>query len=947
VIPKLYDGHNRSFFFVSYARSSLRQGLSLPLYVPTDAMRQGDFGGLADGSTGKPFILYDPNTSLNRTANYQRTPFPNNQIPLTRRSPFAAAVFALEPKPTSQDNPFIASNLTTVAPSSSTTPTVTFRLDHQISKKDTAYLRFSHTNSTSYTISGAGFGGSSPYSGPVMADGAANLNLAATNQYSAALSFTHIFSSTFFAETTLGNQWQGDTNGGAGPQSVNYATQFGLPNPFNQLAFPQIIGTTAQAVGVGNQQGSILAAFAYGTIRRNSQIVTNLDENLTKLAGRHQLQFGGRYRHERIGIFPDQYPSCAASFSGNGTALVSSGSIASGSYTPVGYTGLAIADLYIGSAQSYTTYLNQGYYHFRDQEIATYFQDDIRVTPKLVLNLGLRWEIHPAVHERDRVLTTFDIANKAMVLGEPLSYYYASGATTPEIVKSLQNIGAKFESAEAAGLPSGILKNNFFTFSPRVGAAYRLFGARHSTVLRAGFGNYIYPPAVRNFYSNTRKNVPFTEAYTQNYNNAAQSPDGIANYLVRQPQAVVAGLNSANAVNTSVLPPGITASGFAADYPVTYVQQYNMTIEQRLKPSAVLRVTYLFVHGQNLEQYREYNSSPSNYVYFTRTGKPLGTGPTSSIAQNLYDNTTYSTVEVQQKTGYSNNSSLQVNFQRLYTKGLAFQAYYTLSSAMRAGGNGWRDSMISPLGIYLDGQGPATLDAANRLVNYLRDTGIPQHRVRANGILDIPVGRGKRFLSKSNRFVDQFVGGWQVAGTFTVNSQMFALSTTNWGAINPTVTYGDSVPVQDCRSGVCYKAYLYFNGYISPNLINNPKNGIMGIPDNYVANLAPLNPASGTNTVSVKLQDGTMVNNVTYAPGPGLHPYNKAFIKGPFNWNSDASFFKVFPITEKWKLRFSADFFNVFNHQGSINPDSATGIQSTRSSYNNARQFQVSGRILF
>lgn len=946
VIPRLYDGHDRSFFFVSYERYSLRQGVSVPLYVPTMAMRNGDFSGLTDSTTGTPFTIYDPATSLNAAGKYGRTAFPGNKINPSRISPLAKSLFAIEPAPTSADNPMISSNYTTVAPSSQTAPTWTARLDQHFRGNDTAYLRFTDNRLTNLSIFGSQYGGGTPYYGPVLLGGAANLQSNPITDDSFALSYTHIFSPTFYIESTLSNAWEKDFSGGAGDQNQNYSAQFGLPNPFGGTSFPGISG--ASAVGVGNQQGSILTGFIYGTYRTNSQITTTLDENLTKIIGRHQLQLGGRYRHDRIGILPDQAPANQTNFSGNGTALVNPNTIVSNSFTAQPFTGLAIADLYLGSAVSYATTLNHKYFHFRDQEIASYLQDDFHVNDRLVLNLGLRWEIHPALHEGNHYNTSFDLANHAIVLGKDLPYYIGIGATTPGIVATQQAIGVKFETASQAGLPDGILQNNFYTFSPRLGFAWRIFGDRHSTVLRGGFGNYIYPPPARNFYADLRRNAPFFQSYTQDYTSASDSPDGIANYLIRRPQAAVAGLNSANVINTSLIYPGIYASGFAKRYPVTYVQQINLTVEQQLKPGAVLRISFIHDHGRNLEQYQEFNTAPSNYVYFMNTGKALGTGPTASIAQNPYDNTTYGTVEVQGKTGYSNDDSAQINYQRLYAHGVAFQVYYTFSQAFRAGGNGTRDSFVYPVEDFLKGSVPFTNFAEeNHFLNYVRDTGIPQHRIRFNGIVDLPVGRGKMLLGHANRLVDEILGGWQIAGDATASSQYFGLNTSNWGPASHPRVYKHSLPIQDCRSGVCYKAYQYFNGYIASNLINNGAKGVTGLPSSFTPDLTPLNLAAGTNNVNVTLANGTTVSNVAYNPGPGLHPFSKTYLLGPFNWISDLSLFKVFQLEGQANLRFNADFFNVFNQQGNNSPDPTTGIQSLRSSFNTARQLQLTARISF
>ena len=289
---------------------------------------------------------------------------------------------------------------------------------------------------------------------------------------------------------------------------------------------------------------------------------------------------------------------------------------------------------------------------------------------------------------------------------------------------------------------------------------------------------------------------------------------------------------------------------------------------------------------------------------------------------------------------------LEANWQRLYHHGYAFQAYDTFSAAFRNAGNGYRDSFIYPTQDWLTGSTPFVDQAGqNHFLNYARMSGIPKHRVRFNGIVDVPIGRGKRLFGGVNRAVNEVIGGWQIPGDAEVHSQFFGLSTSNWGPGTIPNIYKQKYAVQDCRSGACIKSFLYFNGYIASSLVNTTK-GVQGIPSTYTPNQTPLN-SNGTNTVNVTLANGTTVSNVAYSPGPGMHPFYKTYLPGPFNWLADGSLFKVFPITERANLRINVDAFNLFNVQGYSNPDSTTGLQKMTSSYNTARQLQLTARITF
>jgi len=200
--------------------------------------------------------------------------------------------------------------------------------------------------------------------------------------------------------------------------------------------------------------------------------------------------------------------------------------------------------------------------------------------------------------------------------------------------------------------------------------------------------------------------------------------------------------------------------------------------------------------------------------------------------------------------------------------------------------------------------------------------------------------------------MDALVGGYQVAFTGQVLSQAFFVSAGNWGAANPIQVYKSGVPINDCRSGVCRPAYLWFNGYLAPTVVGAAKNGVTGIPSNYVPYLAPINNTPGTsnfgnNNVAVTLKDGSQVQTA-YSPGPaGANPYSQTTLMGPYNYAADISLYKVFSLTERIKLRVNIDTFNAFNIQGRVNPNATDGVESLQTSYWTPRQVQFSARLSF
>lgn len=1015
ILPKLYHGKDKSFWFFAYERYSLSQASNTPMSVPTAAMRSGDFSGLIN-SAGQLQTLYDPQTTTynpvgGTNGSWPRQTFTQeygegagnssmcnggtNCIPTSRLDPTAKVLYGLTPLPTSADNPLVASNLAASNPNYTVIPTITTRVDHVFNENNRAYLRYSDNLEQNYALRSTGNPVTLAANG--FPAGASGLAYNPTKTYSSALGYTHIFSPTFFAETVLSQQWFSQHNYAGGDPTLDYSKTLGLPNSLGELGFPAVNGITG---------GLATTQFIYGI----SQIESTIDENLTKIMGRHELQFGGRYRHERIGYLPSEY-STAVGFSAEATALEDPSS--GGSYTATPNTGHANGDFFLGAASNYSEALSPPYTHFHDMEFDAYFQDNFHVSKSLTVNVALRYEAHPAIWTKDGLHPGYDLKNSAMVLPEPMSYYIAKGYTTQAIVTNLQNIGWKFESASDAGFPSAMMNNYDLNFEPRVGIAYQPFGGRYGTVIRGAYARAIYPMAVRNA-GLTDTAVPFAvTGYTQDYTAANQSPDGIKNYLMRSQQSVFMGQNSANVVNTgstTAILPGNSANsyGMNPNYPPDIVTETNLTIEQGFKGNSALRVSWLYTHGTNLDHDYYFNSPPSTFVWEMATGilppqgSVIGSNQYAATATGPYNQTTIGNMTWMTKAGWSNDNALQANYQRLFHNGVAYQIHYTWSKPMRFGGFSSRDSQVDTSANYLGVLGvQSTMNSSNygtigaayappparpagvpsyyewhaldKYEQYLVDTGVPKQQIGFNGIVDLPFGKGKRFFGNANRFMDELVGGFQLSGDGSIVSQDFVVNGGNWGPTNPIHVYKHAMPITDCRSGVCHKSYEWFNGYIPPtNVSGNACSAglstvINGLSPNWTPSQSPIDtkctaPANGKtvtdayfgqNVVDITFPNGTVSQHIAYNPGPyGTNPYSHTVLNGPMLWSADASLFKVFPITERVNLRFNVDAFNVLNVQGYNNPSTTDGTEAVEgngvsTSPNNPRQLQLTLRLNF
>lgn len=947
-IPKLYNGKNRSFFFVAYERFSLRQSRQQLMKAPTVAMRNGDFSGLVN-SAGLLQQLYDPNSTQSRENDYSRVPFPNNQIPLARISPLAKTLYAATPLPTSADNPLVNFNLNGQNRVEQTVPNYTVRLDHVFNENNRAYFRFTEIDQQQQALRNYPSNSPPNIATSELPEGATGYQRIPIQTISGALGYSKVFSPTFFSETILSMQWQRMYVEGNEASQKNYEQQFGLPNNFGQIGFPAIGANLLMPYG-GSQ-------WNYGM----SQRLTTLDENFNVIWGKHQFAFGGRIRHEKFGYMSDRSPDQIA-YTNLATALYDPTTGANFNAKP--NTGYADADFFLGAASNFSQNRNAPFNNCSLMEFDTYFQDNWRVNRQLTLNLGLRWEAHPAPRAANDYMVAFDPINNALALPRPLDYYVKEGLTHEALITNLRNLGVKFMNMQEAGLPSRGIYGSNANILPRFGFAYTPSFGRNGTVVRGGYGKYIYPVPVRNSIRYLTASYPFTASYSQSFTSAAQSPDGLPNFLLRNPLTVITGVNSANVVNsnsTNALLPGISTGTVAsADYPPARVQEANFTIEQPFRDGSVFRASYVFTHGENLDQNYLINNAPSIYVWQATTGTVPPTGTFANVATRPYDQRTWGNITQSTKFGFSNDSALQFNYQRPYRRGFGYQIFYVHSRAFRVGGNTFRDNTLYPAANFLPGVIPQGMDVGtqlkpsrefNRWQNYRPDTAIPLHRITFNGIVDVPFGKGRRLLKNSNRLVDAIIGGYQVAFVGTIVSQSFQVTNTNWGATNPIKLYKDGAPVTDCRSGVCRSAYMWFNGYLPPTVINTP-NGVRGVPSDYQPYLAPINntpgaPNFGNNNVPMILKNGQQVTTA-FSPGPsGVNAYNAMVLQGPKNFQSNISLYKEFTISERVRLRFNVDAFNAFNIQGLTNPSATDGIRQVQTSYWTPRQVQFTGRLTF
>ena len=731
-----------------------------------------------------------------------------------------------------------------------------------------------------------------------------------------------------------------------------------MPNPFRRTAAPQLSNLGLDS----NYQGSLP--------RDSDSRVLSGEQNYSYIIGNHQFELGWRYRREAVGKLPDSPSQSVLNFNSFATSLYDAST--GQTFGAVPRTGDDAGNFFLGIAASYSQQMATRQFQQRSSEFSSYFQDNWKVTSRLTLNLGLRYEHFTPWLDREGLFSTFDLSTKTLIRRITVEEMIGRGETTPAIVNAFSAIGVRLATPEKAGLPDNFVTASKLDFAPRGGFAYRLKSSGRPIVLRGGYGLYRFGIPARVMQNMSATNPPLRGSLSYSLNSAAQTPDGLPNFGIRSVPTVIAGGNSQNVLDPNradSIPRGISLLAFqAGEFPNATAHEWNLSLDAEVMRDTVLKLGYVGTAGRNLDNSDVLNGQANDYVWFMRTGLPLPTGAFAPVARRPLDKETYGNIQLYRKTGFSNFHGAQVEVQRRFSHGLAFQFFYVLSNAFSTGnppseGGNFNINSVYETEMFLPGAVPEDYDQRNKFLNYQRDPEIAKHRVRWNFLAELPFGKGKKWIGNAGPWLNRLVGGWQLAGYSTLFSRYWNLPTSNWGSLNEIEIYGTQYKIDDCRSGTCIQGYLYYNGYIPAHRINSRDaqgrpNGVMGVPSNYRPAHQPVypTPANGgsssdpnfaqyeTNNVVVQLNDGRQQR---VALNTNLHPWRNLRLPGPWNFELSGSLFKEIAVRERLNLRLNMDFFNALNAPGIQLPNSETGILSLQNSQNAPRQLQWTMRLIW
>jgi len=436
LLPKLYNGRNKTFFHVSYSGARYRIGNRSYSIVPTAAMRQGNFSALNGLIT-----IVDP---LNN-----RTPFPNNTIPANRISTVSQSAQNLlypDPNQTGQGAYGMTQNYYADPGGAYDSNVYSFRVDHKINDRNLLFVRVGLTVTNGDT-----------YPGPLKS-GYGSSTLSNIPGKSVVVSDTHNFTPGLVNEFKLGfNRTRSentDYNFGVDVQS-----QLGINGIDNPGKDPAISGMPLFSFGGAIPIGASNGSNHVYTAQNTYQII----DNVSWYKSRHNFKFGVDVR--RLQVNNQNKPLAIR-----------------GSYSfDDRLSGLAYANFLLGYLSSSTRGIARPNAYPRSTYSGFYLQDDFKVHQRVTINYGLRYEYQtPWVEKFDRMFT-FDPSTGSMV---------TAGSTIPTDLVPSVAATIPIRTAKDAGLPlRSLMFNDSNNFSPRLGIAYRPFGDA-STVVRAGYGLY-------------------------------------------------------------------------------------------------------------------------------------------------------------------------------------------------------------------------------------------------------------------------------------------------------------------------------------------------------------------------------------------------------------------------------------------------------------------------
>jgi hypothetical protein len=814
---------DKLFFFVDYEGLRVNQSQTVTSLVPTQAQRTGDFSSQLDLTSptgvndcngqptynGELFDTTQTQVSANTPSGFCGTPFgysapgvPSNVIPPAKQDALGVRLAALFPQPNINASGYnYVSNPLDVRERNQGD----VRIDQVISSRDNAFYRFSMGRQPA-TLPG-------PF--PGFADGGGFFDgIEENNGYSAAASYTHIFSPKRVNELRLGynrlrsarSQYFSNTD---------VASQIGFPGvPFvpgtDNGGLPQMYFNDASNLGSPTYLPSIEVQNTY----------TGSD-TFTLISGNHSLKFGGELRPEEFAIFQPAAPRGTLTF--NTQFTDNAGDQGTG--------GSGLATLITGQPDGGSINNLNNVDYFR-HVYSLFVQDDWRVTPRLTINAGLRYEFFSPITERNNAQANFN-----PITGNLDIPHNSNVALTPTLASILPVNHTASDQ---------LIQSDHNGVGPRFGVAYQI---SKKVVFRSGFGVF-YNGDENGPYSNPSPGFNPPYFVSQSFNTNCGNSDYV-NCSIPGFGNLVSGFPASSLVDPNT--PSLFSLQLNLRTPIVY--QWHGSLQYELGQNTLLDVGYVGSHGSKLYRYFNLNqASPtadSSAAYAPRRPFP-------------YVNSSIGYLDAE---GLSSYNGLQFKVERRLAAGISALVNYTYSHALGDSSNanlGAQNNDGFRYGTHLYEYGNLDFDVRNRFT--------------AGYTWELPFGQGRHFGANVNTATNLLIGGWELSGIVTLsNGTWYTVTDSNANFANsdgqqrPDFVPGQKASGKPCVAGTFFNTCAFQDpapgsfGNVSLNTLQGPSE------ENWDTSLLKSFPLGESRRLEFRSEFYNILNHPNFlfaAPGP-------------------------------------------------------------------------------
>jgi len=706
VIPKVINGRNKLFFFVNYEGQRQRVGSLNFATVPLPEYFTGNFAGL-------PQTIYDPNTRVLNAAGtvvLSQQPFPGNVIPPNRIHPDSVTARPLWPVPNSpptavRDLLYSQNYQNNLESTKADSDGGMIRGDWQHTDRSSLQFRYSHSYEPHYT--------------PAAIADQGNANTSITDQ--AMLGHTWVLNPTMVNQFKLGFSRLDADNGNlhANNPENDWVKKLGIPYV---LSTPRYWGSPRLGIGpftvIGDPENSPYS---------NWDTMIQVTDNFSWSKGKHAIKFGGDYVRTRFNLAGNDRPRGQFTFGGTYSQL--------SGQTPLALHGMS--DYLLGLVSAQQAQLGEVVAMLRGYSMGLYVQDNWKVTPKLTLNLGLRYELAPGWVEKYDHMTivswSWDNSFHPIWVRAGEGDFYQGNPPVP--------LPAGWSIARDGRFGRRSWKTDYKQFAPRVGFAYSL---NSKTVIRGGMGMF-FPHDIGNAAFDILRNQPFTMRI------ASTSNQFIPNATWDNPYPP-------ESLRVSTLTPS-----WVWGDPQPYTPQWSFNIQRGLTEAMTLEVGYVGSASVHLQR-----------TVYANDSVPGGPIANRNLRRPWPD---LGFIQAVESPSHASYHSLQARLQQRFAHGFTLLAAYS-----------WEKSIDDGSGIR-QAQGDTYVPSDGSDLRSERGLSAFNfgQKFTVSGLWQLPFGRGKAVGTGMNRYLNVLAGGWQLGGILTLEAGFpFSVSCQNNGVYQNT-----------------------------------------------------------------------------------------------------------------------------------------------------------------